>query len=83
MAVVVVSQMQHQVDVEVAVYESDDDGASALALRRRAASDDGERGTVMDAAYPTNDDASRPRFSDDEGEGPGVVRKKSLVVGFG
>ncbi|CAM6004204.1 unnamed protein product [Sphagnum balticum] len=28
----------------------------------------------MDAASSTNDDASCPRFSDDEGEGPGVVR---------
>jgi hypothetical protein len=42
MAVVVVSQMQHQVGVEVAEYESDGDGA--FALRRRAASDDDERG---------------------------------------
>ncbi|CAK9876977.1 unnamed protein product [Sphagnum jensenii] len=28
----------------------------------------------MDAASSTIDDASCPRFSDDEGEGPGVVR---------
>ncbi|CAM6026927.1 unnamed protein product [Sphagnum balticum] len=72
--------MQHQVGVEVAEYESDDDGASALALRRRAASDDDERGTVMDAASSTNDDASRPRFSDDEGEGPGVVRLQTFSL---
>jgi hypothetical protein len=37
----------------------------------------------MDAASSTNDDASRPQFSNDEGEGLGVVSKKSLVAGFG
>jgi len=37
----------------------------------------------MDAMSSTIDDASCPRFSDDEGEGPGVVSKKNLVVGFG
>jgi hypothetical protein len=71
MATVVVSQTQHHVGVEEVEYESDSDGASALALRRRAASDDDERGAVMDAASSADDDGSRPRFSDDEGEGPG------------
>ncbi len=37
----------------------------------------------MDAASSTIDDASCPRFSDDEGEGPSVVSKKNLVVDFG
>lgn len=58
--------------LEEGEYESDSDGASALAPRRREASDDDERGLVLDAASSADDDASRPLFSDDEGEGEGT-----------
>ena len=61
--------------LEEGEYESDSDGASALALRRREASDDEERELLLDARSSVDDDdddISQRCFSDEDAEGEGT-----------